>query len=250
MAPARPRRQHHSGAAGAGRGDDGSSAGPGPSSSWEGPAGLHGVLVPLLDPLLRWGALCRDGLRALRAATPAARDKVDATIRSLDLRGVYGEQVLQGQGAFVARLQGLQELRADAATLSLTRVVAGRSGAAGVRSVHLSVAADGSVDPGLCEMLRSAFHGLQVRCVCVLVWLCSGVLWAVLQGPLLGPTAEHAAHTGWGMWALGRGPLGPGRGLRALGPWPFAGLGLGLARPAPVPNGDAHTAGRRGVRGA
>ncbi len=162
-------------AAGAGPGD-GSGAGPGPSSlalaatrRRAKPAGL----LDALGPLLSRGQLDIGVRRALRLACRGAGPYVDAALRSLDLReaatgGPVPDALLPGLGAFVARSVGLQELRADAATPSLTRAVglvvaAGRGRAAGVRSVRLSTAVDGTIGPAQSEVLRSAFPGLQVR---------------------------------------------------------------------------------------
>jgi hypothetical protein len=177
MAPPSPKRQRHreaAKAAGAGS-DDGSGAGPSPSplalaeAQEAAPAGLLDALGPLLSRDLLDGGV----RRALRLACRGARLAVDAALRLLDLReadagGPVPQDRMPGLRAFVARLQGLQELRADAATPSLTRavglVVAAKGGvAAGVHSVRLSTAAGGTIGPAQSEVLRGAFPGLQVR---------------------------------------------------------------------------------------
>jgi hypothetical protein len=154
---------------------DASGAGPGPSSlalasrRRAKPAGLLDALGPLLSRDLLDGGV----RRALRLACRGAGPYVDAALRSLDLReavtgGPVPEDRMPGLRAFVARPAGLQELRADADTPSLTQAVglvvaAGRGRAAGVRSVRLSTAVDGTIGPAQSEVLCGAFPCLQVR---------------------------------------------------------------------------------------
>jgi hypothetical protein len=181
MEPPSPKRQRQGGAAASPSHDGGSGAGPGPSSPVPTAAAQQGAApAGLLDVLAL--LLCHEALRRLdrvwtlrprlRLTCRGARLAVDAAVRSLDLReaatkGPMPDTRLPGLRAFVARLRGLQELCADADAPSLTRVVgqvvAAGGVADGVRTVRLSVAAPGSISPGLSTMLRGAFPGLQVR---------------------------------------------------------------------------------------
>jgi hypothetical protein len=113
--------------------------------------------------------VCREGLRALRTAFPAARSAADASIHSLDLRRTaYGGRLPSAHrlGSFVARLLGLQELRTDADALQhvVCGVMAGGCAvAAGLRRVRLGVAdRGGTVSADLSRLLQNAFPSLKV----------------------------------------------------------------------------------------